>query len=413
MNTWLLRLARPLAFILGTAFTLIAISSFILTAQVVISDPSMVLPDETLWTAAQLEATLAALGMPGNFYAFYTLAITLVFSLTFLICGWLILLRRSQDWFGLYLALLLLAWGNGVGVFTSAPVTSPWAEQIYLGWFMWPGLFLLLYYFPTGQVDPRWARWFAWSWILFCVYGLTADILNRLPENFIFFLPLIFAVLLVGIYAQVFRFRHAGALERQQIKPVVFALVLMAAFFIIFAILANGTGVADPGQSGPTAALFFHLFFNFTANLVFMGIPVSIAVAILRYRLWDIDVIIRRTLVYGGLTATLVLVYFGSVLLLQSLFQAFTGQSQSPLVIVISTLAIAALFNPLRKRIQTDIDRRFYRRKYDAEKMLEIFAAQLRQEVDLDEISRSLLAMAAESMQPEYVSLWVKDWRKK
>jgi hypothetical protein len=237
--------------------------------------------------------------------------------------------------------------------------------------------------------------------------------LNRLPENFIFFLPLIFAVLLVGIYAQVFRFRHAGALERQQIKPVVFALVLMAAFFIIFAILANGTGVADPGQSGPTAALFFHLFFNLTANLVFMGIPVSIAVAILRYRLWDIDVIIRRTLVYGGLTATLVLVYFGSVLVLQSLFQAFTGQSQSPLVIVISTLAIAALFNPLRKRIQNDIDRRFYRRKYDAEKMLEIFAAQLRQEVDLDEISQSLLAMAAESMQPEYVSLWVKDWRKK
>jgi hypothetical protein len=154
-----------------------------------------------------------------------------------------------------------------------------------------------------------------------------------------------------------------------------------------------------------------------TPNLPIIGvlwwaIPISFAIAILRENLFDIDIIIRRTLVYGALTLTLGLIYFGDVLVLQWLLQTLTGQSQSPVVIVISTLAIAALFNPLRKRIQNNIDRRFYRRKYDVDKMLEAFAAQLRHEVDLDEISQSLLAVAAESMQPENARLWLRDWDK-
>ena len=349
------------------------------------------------------------LGLPGNFYAIYTLVITLVFSLAFLVCGWLILIRRSRDWFGLYLALLLLAWANGVGVFADTPVISPYIDLIYLGWFMWPGLFLLLYFFPSGHITPRWARWLAWGWMLFCVYGLTADILNSLPQQITYFLPLIFAVLLVGVYAQVYRYHHAGALERQQIKLVVFALVLLAVYFISFSALINNTGLTDPRQSDPARAFVFHMIFNLTANLVFMSVPISIAIAILRYRLWDIDVIIRRTLVYGALTATLGLVYFGSVLLLQNLFETLTGQGQSPLVIVVSTLLIAALFNPLRRRIQNDIDRRFFRKKYDAEQTLAAFAAGLRQEVNLEQISQRLLAVAAESMQPESASLWLSD----
>ena len=146
------------------------------------------------------------------------------------------------------------------------------------------------------------------------------------------------------------------------------------------------------------------------ATLVsFTAVPIAVGFAILRYRLYEIDLIINRTLVYGALTTALALVYFGGVATIQAIFRALTGQGeQGQLAVVVSTLLIAALFNPLRRRIQSFIDRRFYRRKYDAAKTLEAFSAKLRDETDLDALSEDLTSVVRETMQPSHVSLWLR-----
>jgi hypothetical protein len=161
-----------------------------------------------------------------------------------------------------------------------------------------------------------------------------------------------------------------------------------------------GTGGSQP---------FWLKLLQDAVTLSYAGIPVAVGFAVLKYRLYDIEVVINRTLVYGSLTAMLALVYFGGVATTQAIFRALTGQEEQPqLAVVVSTLVIAALFNPLRRRIQSFIDRRFYRRKYDAAKTLEAFSAKLRDETDLDALSEDLVAVVRETMQPAHVSLWLR-----
>ena len=193
--------------------------------------------------------------------------------------------------------------------------------------------------------------------------------------------------------------RRAAGVERQQIKWFAYAAVAT----VSSSILANiFPGVIDTPLCFERA--------GFVLNIVFVpAIPVSIGIAILCYRLYNIDLLINRTLVYGLLTTALVAVYFGGVATTQLAFRALTGHEEQPqLAIVVSTLVIAALFNPLRRRIQSFIDRRVYRKKYDAAKMLGAFSARLRDEADLFTLSDDLIGVVRETMQPEHVSLWLR-----
>jgi hypothetical protein len=191
------------------------------------------------------------------------------------------------------------------------------------------------------------------------------------------------------------RYRRAESHERLQIEWLLYA----GGLFVV--IYASTFVISDIGSQ--LSALG-----NLLLLLSILTIPVAIAIAILRYRLYDINVIIRKTLQYGVLTALLALVYFGSVILLQSLVENLTGE-QSPIVIVFSTLMIAALFNPLRLRVQDFIDRRFFRKKYDAEQTLAQFAATARDEVGMEKLVVALLDVVAETMQPEKISILIKS----
>jgi hypothetical protein len=196
---------------------------------------------------------------------------------------------------------------------------------------------------------------------------------------------------LVSLVSLVLRFRRSGREERQQIKWVAYAAALIAAYLLVDSIFGEALDPISPILS----AIFFG------------SLWVAIGVAILKYRLYNIDLLINRTLVYGALTAILAAVYFGGIVVLQRLLVVLTG-GKSTLAVVASTLVIAALFNPLRRRIQSFIDRRFYRRKYDARKTLEAFGSRLRDETDLDALSNELVGVASATMQPEHVSLWLR-----
>ncbi len=217
--------------------------------------------------------------------------------------------------------------------------------------------------------------------------------------------------ILASVVGLILRYRRSRGEERQQIKWIAFAASFVGLGFVSTLVIGLIVRAFAPESWGNanTPPFWFDLLFSIVL-LSFGGVPVAVGIAVLRYRLYDIDLLINRTLVYGSLTVLLAAAYVGSVVGLQSVFRALTGE-QSTLAIVASTLAIAALFNPLRRRIQGFIDRRFYRRKYDAAKTLEAFNARLRDETDLDALSGDLVTVARSTMQPEHASLWLRPER--
>jgi hypothetical protein len=222
--------------------------------------------------------------------------------------------------------------------------------------------------------------------------------IEGLPNAYEQLQALMFTLIFIASASTLVRLHRARGVERQQIKWFAYAGALAASASLLNYTTFEAVDVRWIELAGHIPAL-----------VGILGIPTAVGIAILRYRLYEIDTLINRTLVYGALTATLVAVYFGGVATTQAIFRTLTGQEQQPqLAIVVSTLVIAALFNPLRRRIQSFIDRRFYRRKYDARKTLETFSAKLRDETDLDSLNAELVGVVRETMQPAHVSLWLR-----
>ena len=366
---------------------------------------------------------LASLNVPTS--SALVTACLLVVIVAFSMVGALVASRRPENPIGWLFCCGAFVWGlgelgleYGVYALVTAPGSLPagawvawfgaWARGIG-GFFMVPFLLLL---FPPGRLPTRRWRVVVWTAVgymtLFTLVswlspvsqdfrlssvrnplGIDLEIMNLLGGILYLTLPLL---LLASGAAVIVRFRRASGDERQQIKWFAYAVVVMVFLFT----LGHSLGLTQVVGVAP-------LVFAFPLT----GLPVAAGIAILKYRLYDIDLLINRTLVYGSLTVMLIALYFGGIAVLQGVFVALTG-GQSTLAVVASTLAIAALFNPLRRRVQARVDRRFYRRKYDAAKALAAFGSRLREETDLDSLRGDALAVVRETMQPAYASLWLR-----
>jgi len=270
---------------------------------------------------------------------------------------------------------------------TGRPLSPRWGWLIYFGLVLGGVILLLSISSETLTIGS------GASWVLENPVGFIPNDLvdTYILPPFVLSLP-IWVILCVA--SLLVRYRYAQDIERQQIKWLIYAASIFAVSYVPTFIQSDFSDANN----------IWNIFWMFGM----FAIPAGIAIAILRYRLYDIDIIIRRTLQYTILTGMLVAVYFGIVLLLQGLVENLTGE-QSPIVIVISTLAIAALFNPLRHRIQDFIDRRFFRSKYDAAQTLARFASVARNEVEMENLTAVLLSMVEESLQPEKVSVWLRN----
>jgi hypothetical protein len=356
--------------------------------------------------------------------------------LSFSTVGALIATRQPQNpigWImivaGFGLAATILT-GNYVEIsLVQPPGRLPATEWVaWVAQWVWvlgfgPALTFLLLLFPNGRLPSR--RWRPVGWLavaamvtLSCGVAFMPGPLPDYPQirnpvgltllegSFLageggplLYLSLVASTVL-SASSMVVRFRQAVGEERQQIKWFALAAGFAALGWVVNSLAyANDEGTESLLLVATTLLLLLSL----------LGIPLAVGIAILKYRLYEIDLIINRTLVYGSLTATLALVYFGGVTATQAIFQTLTGQETQPqLLVVVSTLIIAALFNPLRRRIQSFIDRSFYRRRYDARKTLEAFSAKLRDQTDLEALSDDLVGVVRETMQPAHVSLWLR-----
>ena len=360
------------------------------------------IPSWPAWTEPEARHALAELGWSVDSVQRFLSLAGLALTPAYMLLGGFIFWRRRSDPVALMLSMMF------VGFLTTTQFDS--LAQQWPGWLhikdisegFTTALFSIVFLvFPDGRFVPRWTRWAALALVMTQVMRVfQPDTWARV--GFAVSVPMIVTLMLAQLYRYV---RVSGPVQRQQTKWVVFGLtagiVPLASFFLVLGLV--------PDLNRPTATGMAMLILgSLLWEVVLILLPLSLTIAILRSRLFDIDVIIRRTLIYAVLTGLLALAYFGSIVVLQNVFSVLTGQNQSTLVTVLSTLAIAALFVPLRARVQAVIDRRLYRRKYDAAQTLAAFGATMRDEVDLGALRERLLSVVDDALQPASVSLWVR-----
>jgi hypothetical protein len=359
------------------------------------------------------------------------------FFLAFPLVGALIASRRPKNAVGWLCLAVGLLWSlSGVfdyygyyGAATPGSVPFPVVMAGISDWIWVPAVGLLgtyvLLLFPDGRLPSR--RWRPLAWLSGAVLLLLSlgvmltpgslDNLGGVRNPFgiegadwltvgaYALLPLLPFCMLASALSLVLRYRRSGGEERHQIKWIAFAASVVVVVYAI-AMIAS---FVFPEESWTTAGSVWWLnLLTYAVLSSFTLVPIAVGIAVLKYRLYEIDLIINRALVYGSLTVMLVALYLGGIVLLQRGFVAFTGQ-RSTLAVVASTLIIAALFTPLKRRIQGFMDRSFYRKKYDAKKTLEAFSAQLRNETDLEALSEDLVGVVRETMQPAHLSLWLRS----
>jgi hypothetical protein len=346
-------------------------------------------------------------------YATLNVTLMTLLSLFWIAVSLVLFWRRSDDWMALFVALFLvmLATNLSPAILVLARVVgllSPLGVGITLLHLLtWSSLAFFFALFPDGRFVPGWTRWLTLAYL---VWQVPLCLPSNSPFSLTRWSPLLLASIFLGLvlawgFAQLYRYRRVStAVQRQQTKWVVFGMLvgtLVDAANLLPPLVLPALAQPDSAQ------VLYTLLSEVTFPLGFLFVPCTMGIAMLRYRLWDIDTIINKTLVYGLLTTLLALVYVGLIITLQALLRAIFQQNNA-VAIVVSTLAIFVLFQPLRARVQRFIDRRFYRQKYNAARTLAAFSATLRHEVDLDDLSRQLVAVVQETMQPVSVSLWVR-----
>ena len=355
---------------------------------------------------------MAEIGLTLTEYAVFQIMPTVIFAVVCAAVGALIFWQRSHELMAFSSSLWLVTFGLTIfeEEVRATGAAYPWLQPAALVLVWLGGVILLPLFFcifPNGRFAPRWTKW---GWLMtsaiFVSFGTAAELFPSAYATYQAFGGYLwFIMLLGGIAVQFYRYRYLStANERQQTKWVVFAFLGTFAVLVAF-FLVNPLFLDFRVQEAENAVR--NILGRGISTFAFLLIPLGIGISILRYRLYDIDIIIRRTVQYAIVSALLAIVYFGSITLIQGGLTAVT-QTQSPFAIVLSTLLVAALFNPLRRRVQTAIDHRFYRQKYDAQQVLTQFAQTARDETEMDALQAELLRVVQETMQPEGVSIWLK-----